>query len=456
MAGLKIFVSSTCIDLYEERNQLRNFLLNLGHEPVLSDHYDIHYNHDEHTHVSCIKQVSSVDIVVLLIGNRYGGIAVDDALKEIDLDLIQEKLHNKIKLKALINEMQQRTKDSIESNKKDSTKEVVKYGFSITHYEILRAIQEDIPIYAFVKDKIWNFNELYSFNKDNIEEITIPSIKKQHSKYLFEFIEILKNRKIGNSVFSYSSYSDIEHILKKQMAKKFKILMEEQKNLKKESEEQKAYIDKLTDRFDDLKEAIISVLPKGNEREVAKGVIRFRRLITSLTYMFYKKSNNQNNANNLIINSTQNFEDFISDQLKIKTIFDTDTNESIKDFFNIIFKSRSSMYRHEAKKLLISESDFFIFENLRFYELLNDDWSDFITLDQKIRETIVEALTEDRIMPFTSVLRYFEKPVNTFITEYLKENVISGEEVESTTLLLAKIQASLIDSHYSIFFKTGT
>lgn len=83
----------------------------------------------------------------------------------------------------------------------------------------MRAIQEDIPIYAFVKDKVWNFNELYTFNKDKIEDLTIPSIEKNHSKYLFEFIEILKNRKYGNSIQSYSNYLDIEQALKNNLPK---------------------------------------------------------------------------------------------------------------------------------------------------------------------------------------------------------------------------------------------
>ena len=446
MSGLKIFVSSTCIDLYEERNQLRNCLLNLGHEPLLSDHHDIHYGHDEHTHISCIKQISNADMVVLLIGNRYGGVAVEEALNEVDLDLIQDKLNSKVKLKVLINEMQQRTKNSLEANTKDPNKEIIKYGFSITHYEILRAIQEEIPIYAFVKDKIWNFNELYSFNKEIIEEITIPSIKKQHSKYLFEFIEILKNRKIGNSVYSYSSYSEIEQILKKQMAKKFKILMEEQKNLKKESEEQKAYIDKLTDRFDDLKEAIISVLPKGNEREVAKGVIRFRRLITSLSYMLNKKTEDTTISNNLIIDSNQNFEEFISKNLNLINVFNTDINENWKDLFNTIFKSRISIHRNFTKKLLIRENDFFIFENTKFYELLNDDWSDFITLDTSIRKTIVEALTEDEIMPFTSAIRHYNQPINNFMYQYIQSNLNSDENKELNLTLLNIIQNKLFEN----------
>ena len=36
MAGLKIFVSSTCFDLSILRSELRNFIASLGYEPVMS------------------------------------------------------------------------------------------------------------------------------------------------------------------------------------------------------------------------------------------------------------------------------------------------------------------------------------------------------------------------------------------------------------------------------------
>ncbi len=40
MAGLKVFVSSTCYDLALVRNQLRTFIQNLGHDPIMSDYND--------------------------------------------------------------------------------------------------------------------------------------------------------------------------------------------------------------------------------------------------------------------------------------------------------------------------------------------------------------------------------------------------------------------------------
>lgn len=437
MSGLKIFVSSTCYDLFEERAQVRNLLLNLGHDPILSDHNDVHYDHHEHTHVSCIRQVSNADMVILLVGSRYGGVAIDDALKEINLDIIQDRLNNKIKLKELIEEMQERTLKSAKEYESDNTVKKLRYGFSITHFEILRAIQEDIPIYAFVKDKVWNFNELYTFNKDKIEELTIPSIEKNHSKYLFEFIEILKNRKYGNSIQAYSNYLDIEQALKKQLAEKLKTLMDERKNLRKESAAQQDYINKLTDRFDDLKEAILSVLPKGNEREVAKGVIKYRRLIATLSYMMNKIGKNAEEIRDIISNNKLSFEELLKNILNIKQISATDIEDDIKEIFNIIFGSKNGVLSNVVKVFLTGDNFFFIIESSRVYESLQKEWHDFALINESIRSTLVEALTEDLENGIFSYIRYVESDINSYMVKKLTK-IINSNEISDTSLELIK------------------
>ncbi len=440
MSGLKIFVSSTCYDLLEERTQVRNLLLNLGHDPILSDHNDVYYDNYEHTHVSCIRQVSNADMVILLIGSRYGGVAIDDALKEINLDLIQERLNKKIKLNELIEEMKVRTQESIDAHNKDNSLKKVKYGFSITHFEILRAIQEDIPIYVFVKDKVWNFNELYTYNKDKIEDLIIPSIDKNHSKYLFEFIEILKNRKLGNSIQPYSNYLDIEYALKKQLAEKLKMLMDERKKLRNQSEQQQDYISKLTDRFDDLKEAILSVLPKGNEREVAKGVIKFRRLISSLSFIMKNIGTDTATITNIISSNSDPFQEFLKKNINIQHILSTDINEDFKNLFNTIYKSRISINRNTVKNLLVGENFFFVIENLKLLENLKLDWEDFISVDESVRRTIVEALNEDGIPEIVSYIRYVEQDISQYTSIKINEALNSQEISESTSELIKTLK----------------
>ena len=46
---------------------------------------DVLYDPRNHTHESCIKEIQSCDMIIFIIGSRFGGTAVSDALSKIDL-----------------------------------------------------------------------------------------------------------------------------------------------------------------------------------------------------------------------------------------------------------------------------------------------------------------------------------------------------------------------------------
>ena len=140
MAGLKVFVSSTCYDLSILRSQLRLFIQNIGHEPTMSDYNDLLYDPRVHTHTSCVDEVASCDAVVLIVGSRFGGKSVPEALSKLDFD----RLFNESK--------------SIESLK-------VKENLSVTQLEILKAVESDIPVFTFIDEGVWHDHALYEKNK---------------------------------------------------------------------------------------------------------------------------------------------------------------------------------------------------------------------------------------------------------------------------------------------------
>lgn len=76
MASLRVFVSSTCFDLGPIRGQLRNFLTSMGYEPIMSDYNDVLYDPRIHTHTSCIEEIATCDVIILLVGSRFGGKAI--------------------------------------------------------------------------------------------------------------------------------------------------------------------------------------------------------------------------------------------------------------------------------------------------------------------------------------------------------------------------------------------
>ena len=162
MAALRVFVSSTCYDLSVIRSQLRQFIERLGHEPVMSDYNDVVYDPASHTHTSCIDEVAGVDAVVVIIGSRFGGTVVPQALQSVDVDALKSisKSHEILKTKEKL---------------------------SITQLEVLKAIERSVPVFAFVDQRVMHDHATYEKNKAKTiaAEIEYDSIDKpETAKYV--------------------------------------------------------------------------------------------------------------------------------------------------------------------------------------------------------------------------------------------------------------------------------
>ena len=72
MSALKIFISSTCYDMAILRSELRSYLLEIGHDPLVSENSDILFDPRQHTHANCIQEIASCDYVMVFIGSRFG------------------------------------------------------------------------------------------------------------------------------------------------------------------------------------------------------------------------------------------------------------------------------------------------------------------------------------------------------------------------------------------------
>ena len=83
----RILICSTCYDLKDLRSVIRESLAASGYEPILSEYNDILFNSTDHTHTACLKNVETCDLVVLIIGERYGG-EVASHLRELDIKAI--------------------------------------------------------------------------------------------------------------------------------------------------------------------------------------------------------------------------------------------------------------------------------------------------------------------------------------------------------------------------------
>ena len=157
-----VFVSSTCYDLAQVRQDLRIFIESLGMIPLLSDFDSFPVNPNLDTIGNCLAGVKNKsDIFVLIVGGRYG-------------------------------------------SRNGSEK-------SVTNMEYLEAKAKGIPRYVFVQKALLTALTIWQKNPSGDFSGIADSPK------LFEFIESLRDPK-ENWVFPFESAQDIIETLRKQFA----------------------------------------------------------------------------------------------------------------------------------------------------------------------------------------------------------------------------------------------
>lgn len=381
MAGLRVFVSSTCYDLSVIRSQLRIFIQNLGHEPLMSDYSDLLYDPRLHTHTSCVDEVVTADVVVLIVGARFGGKTVPEALSKLDFDLLKK-----------------------ESNSTESL--FKKENLSITQLEILKAVESGIPVFTFVDSSVWHDHALYEKNKDKpiINEISFPSIEKaETASFIFEFINFLRNRARGNSVFTFAKLQDIEDTLRRQWSSLFQKLIQEQRNRAFEARR----LDNLTEQFEDLKTAILTSIGTTNERDVARGVVRFRRLIDFVRALGLKD-------HNYLIRGHHSWDELLHYAEIVKVVDAAEISEEFL-YHRRNFGPRPRMF------LIKSDGTFFeLRTSPDFFHSLSLEWEAFMELSEDTREIIVDALSEMR--PGMGPLRYIREPFDYYLDKWLHQD----------------------------------
>ena len=353
MSELRVFVSSTCYDLSLLRAQLRSFIKGIGYEPVMSDFEDILYDPRNHTHASCIDEVSNCDMLILIIGSRYGGKAKPEALSKVSFEALKSESANVESLKNAEN-------------------------LSVTQLEVLKAIESGMPIYTFIDKRVWHDHALYEKNKNSeiIDKIIFPSIDKQETaKYIFDFINFVRLRNTNNTIFPFEKGQDIEEILKKQWSYYFQRLLREQRFV----DGDRKRIDILSERFEELKTAILTSINDGSQKEIARGVVKYRTLLDFLCSL----------KRNMIpyITSTQDPWEKMLEVFDIHRIVIPAPQDYVDDGYTRVGRMRIFL---EYKDGSFCEARF----TISVLERLQSDWESFIKLGSKTREVIAEALVE--------------------------------------------------------------
>lgn len=174
MAKPRIFVSSTYFDLRTVRDDLDRFIREMGFEPVRHESGQVSYGKDEKPEAYAYREIDFCDIVVCVVGGRFG------------------------------------------TTSSDGTS-------SITQRELKSAIERGKQIYIFVEDGVYHEHRHYLANKgiDGVRFVAVDNPK------IHEFIEEIYALPKGNPVFSFSVSSEITAMLREQWAGLFQRLLTE-------------------------------------------------------------------------------------------------------------------------------------------------------------------------------------------------------------------------------------
>ena len=367
MPSPRIFLSSTCYDLGMAREQLRSFFLRLGYDPILSEYSDVLYDPRTHTHTSCVREVPNADMVVVLIGSRFGGQVVPEALSGVDMENLVKSSFDVTVLK--------------EPEK-----------LSITQLEVLKAIDATVPVFAFVDEKVMHDQLVYQKNKDLVDKIRFPSIEKPESaKYIFEFISFLHHRNKGNAVISFSRVEDIETHLLKQWGALFQKLLREER----EHEHESRRMFTISEQIEDIKTAVISTIGNAQSRDVARAVIRYRRLSDFLSGLTFPDAS-------IITEGVCGFDELLS----IAGI------SRVRD----IPGSRASFGR---SALIRNDGTFYEMRiPQEFLSRVAIEWVTFATLSPDVRKIVFEAISDiGRMGP--GLLRYRPEKFDEYFADQL-------------------------------------
>jgi len=165
-----VFISSTYYDLRHVRMTIRDFIESLGFRAVLSEQFDVFFQHGESVQTSCLHEVKKCDMYILIIGTRYGSIFPNDTL-------------------------------------------------SITHREYREAITAKLPIYAFVDKYAYDDYRIYCSNKGN-SKVDVSKLEyfSVRDTQIFDLIEEVENRATDNALICFDHSAEIIDFLRKQVA----------------------------------------------------------------------------------------------------------------------------------------------------------------------------------------------------------------------------------------------
>ena len=161
-----IFISSTISDLHYLRDGLREAVEDLGYHPIMSDYGEVGYINPSTAAESCYRSVKQCQIVVLVVGKRYGNVGTD--------------------------------------------------SLSVTHREFRTAQIEQIPTITFVEPQVLSYKEVYDADPEVATWARFAPM--DHATNTFELLNEVAASEAYNAIVPFTSVSDAKRQLKFQIA----------------------------------------------------------------------------------------------------------------------------------------------------------------------------------------------------------------------------------------------
>lgn len=186
MAIPRIFISSTYYDLKHVRNELGEFIKGLGYEAVMHDKGKVTYRQNETLENSCYNEIQNCDILVCIIGQKYG----------------------------------------TQSSEND---------YSITMNELNNAIKARKKIYVFIAKDVYIENNTYAANMDTGQFKAVYADDIKIHEYIYE----MKSAVLNHPITPFENVNEIMESLRNQFAGMFQNFLRQEATLS----ESKTYYD---------------------------------------------------------------------------------------------------------------------------------------------------------------------------------------------------------------------
>ncbi|MBJ9703011.1 DUF4062 domain-containing protein [Acinetobacter calcoaceticus] len=179
MAKPRIFISSTYFDLRNIRSDLERYIKERNYEPILNEKGHIAYSNSKRLEEYCYKEIENCDIVISVIGGRFGSTA-----HETD-------------------------------------------GYSISQKELKTAFEKGKQVYIFIEKAVLHEYRTYEKNKEDKDLLKRIKFSAIDNLKIYEFLDEVFSLPINNQYTGFETSNDIIHYLQEQWASLFQSLLQD-------------------------------------------------------------------------------------------------------------------------------------------------------------------------------------------------------------------------------------